>query len=69
MCQACANCAPQRRANGAATLLFLLVCGVAWAGLPATSQTLLTTIPTGSHPVALAHESGQPQALRRQPVQ
>ena len=35
-------------------LLLLLACGVALRGVPATSQTLLTTIPTGSHPVALA---------------
>ena len=36
------------------TLLFLLACGVALTGLPATAQTLLATLPTGSHPVALA---------------
>jgi YVTN family beta-propeller protein len=35
-------------------LLCLLACGVALTGLPATSQTLLTTIATGSKPVALA---------------
>ena len=39
------------------TLLFLLVCGAACAGLPAASQTLLTTIPTGSHPWAMAHDA------------
>ena len=44
------KCAPKTRC----ALLFLLVCGVAWTGLPATAQTLLTTIPTGLHPIALA---------------
>ena len=36
------------------TLLFLLACGAACTGLPATAQTLLTTITTGNQPVAVA---------------
>src|SRR5664279_511085 len=36
------------------TLLLLLAYSVALTGLPATSQTLLTTVATGSQPVALA---------------
>ena len=45
---------PTLRLPTRCALLLLLACGVALRGVPATSQTLLTTIPTGSHPVALA---------------
>ena len=45
---------PTRVPTTRRTLLFLLACGVALTGLPATAQTLLATLPTGSHPVALA---------------
>ena len=45
---------PNRVPMTRGALLCLLACGVALTALPATSQTLLTTIATGSKPVALA---------------
>jgi YVTN family beta-propeller protein len=45
---------PKRVSMTRGTLLFLLACGGALTGLPATAQTLLTTIATGSYPEAMA---------------
>ena len=45
---------PNRVPTTRGTLLFLLGCVVALTALPASPQTLLTTVATGSKPVALA---------------